>query len=213
MDKVRTLIVGAGITGLAAAAFCARPGLPRPRGATARSAATARRSSRTGFVWDYSGHFFHFKHPEIEAWLRARMPGQDVRTVAKRVVHRLRRAAASTSRSRRTSTSCRRTEFIDCLYDLYFARRTARRVPGADADELQGDALRALRASDRREVPHPVQREALRAAISATLDKDAMGRFFPHADLDRHHPQHEGRRQRAATTRRSPIPRAARSST
>src|SRR5688572_992528 len=37
-----------------------------------------------GFVWDYSGHFFHFKHPEIEAWLRARMPGQDVRTIVKR---------------------------------------------------------------------------------------------------------------------------------
>ena len=32
---------------------------------------------KDGFVWDYSGHFFHFKHPEIEAWLRERMPGQE----------------------------------------------------------------------------------------------------------------------------------------
>src|SRR5262249_19325694 len=35
-----------------------------------------------GFVWDYSGHFFHFKQPAIEAWLRARIDGA-VHTVVK----------------------------------------------------------------------------------------------------------------------------------
>jgi len=60
-----------------------------------------------GFVWDYSGHFFHFKQPAIEAWLRARMPGQDVRTVLRKSGHPLRRAAISTFRFKPTSTSCR----------------------------------------------------------------------------------------------------------
>jgi len=59
--------------GLSFANWYARQGQrPRARGATPRWAATARRSSAMAFVWDYSGHFFHFKHPEIEAWLRAR---------------------------------------------------------------------------------------------------------------------------------------------
>src|SRR5256885_14616790 len=75
---------------------------------------------KDGFVWDYSGHFFHFKHPEIEQWLRERMQGQEVRTIAKRSfisyggkwidfpfqknIHQL-----------------PQDEFIECLYDAYFA--------------------------------------------------------------------------------------------
>jgi protoporphyrinogen oxidase len=34
--------------------------------------------------------------------------------------------------------------------------------------------------------------EKLYATTWPTLDRDAMGRFFPHADLDRHRPQHAG---------------------
>ncbi len=39
--------------------------------------ATAAPSVQAGFVWDYSGHFFHFKRSRhIEEWLRDRMPGR-----------------------------------------------------------------------------------------------------------------------------------------
>ncbi len=34
---------------------------------------------RDGFVWDYSGHFFHFRHPEIEEELVGRMDGRVLR--------------------------------------------------------------------------------------------------------------------------------------
>src|SRR5262245_4236425 len=83
MDSVGTLIVGAGVSGLATAAFSPDADYlvleaDREIGGYCKTV------KREGFVWDYSGHFFHFKHPEIEAWLRARMAGQRVRVVNKR---------------------------------------------------------------------------------------------------------------------------------
>src|SRR5262252_5901873 len=85
MHSVGTLIVGAGVTGLASAAALGERGdedylvLEGDR----EIGGYCKTIKRDGFVWDYSGHFFHFKHPEIEAWLRERMVGQKVRTVEK----------------------------------------------------------------------------------------------------------------------------------
>src|SRR5205085_7040290 len=128
MDSVRHLIVGAGISGLATSAFL------KDKDSLVVEAADAiggycKTVEREGFVWDYSGHFFHFKHPEIEAWLRERMPGQRVRTVQKKSfidyagrfidfpfqknIHQL-----------------PQPEFIDCLHDLYFAK------PDAEVDSF-----------------------------------------------------------------------------
>src|SRR5215471_7853933 len=83
MESVHHLIVGAGISGLSTAAF----GKSKDYLVLERDEAIGgycKTVKQDGFVWDYSGHFFHFKHPEIEAWLRKRMPGQNVRTIEKR---------------------------------------------------------------------------------------------------------------------------------
>src|SRR6476469_7209833 len=84
MESVRTLIVGAGISGLATAAALGEGADYLVLEADAEIGGYCKTIKKAGFVWDYSGHFFHFKHPEIEAWLRERMPGQNVRTVVKR---------------------------------------------------------------------------------------------------------------------------------
>ena len=69
MESVGTLIVGAGITGLAtAAALSAEDYLVLE--ADQEIGGYCKTIHRDGFTWDYSGHFFHFKHPEVEAWLR-----------------------------------------------------------------------------------------------------------------------------------------------
>src|SRR4051795_1046037 len=86
MDTVGTLIIGAGVTGLATAAALSDAGdqdylvldSDREIGGWCKTV------KKDGFVWDYSGHFFHFKHPEIERWLRDRMPAQNIRTVVKK---------------------------------------------------------------------------------------------------------------------------------
>jgi len=83
MDTVRHLVVGAGISGLAACAFSKeRDYLVLER--DLEIGGYCKTVKQAGFTWDYSGHFFHFKHREIEQWLRDRMPGQDVRVVEKK---------------------------------------------------------------------------------------------------------------------------------
>jgi len=86
MQSVRTLIVGAGVTGLAAAAALSESGDENYLIVEADSeiGGYCKTVIKDGFTWDYSGYFFHFKHPEIESWLRARMPGQRIRDVEKR---------------------------------------------------------------------------------------------------------------------------------
>src|SRR6185312_8996257 len=84
MEQIDTLIVGAGISGLAAAAALNDNYLILE--ADTEIGGYCKTVKRDGFVWDYSGHFFHFKHPDVEAWLRARMPGQEIRTVARKSV-------------------------------------------------------------------------------------------------------------------------------
>jgi len=178
MESVHTLIVGAGVTGLATAVAlgghdCLILEAEREIGGYCKTV------KRSGFTWDYSGHFFHFKHPEIESWLRARMPGQDVRVIEKRSfisygghlidfpfqknIHQL-----------------PRNEFIDCLHDLYFARH------GKDAPPPEGNFKEMLYARFGRSISEKFlipYNEKLYATDLATLDKDAMGRFFPHADV------------------------------
>lgn len=179
MQSVETLIVGAGISGLATAAALGRGRdlvvLERDR-AIGGYCKTVRQD---GFTWDYSGHFFHFKRPEIEAWLRQRMPGQDVRTVVKR--------SFISFAGRRVDFPFQKNihqlpqqDFIDCLYDLYFAR-----APGAPA-QPENNFKEMLYARFGRAIAEKFlipYNEKLYATDLATLDRDAMGRFFPHADL------------------------------
>lgn len=178
MDTVRTLIVGAGITGLATAAALRNRDLLVLE-ADNEIGGYCKTIHRDGFVWDYSGHFFHFKHPDIEAWLRQRMPGQQIREVQRRSF------IAYAGRQidfpfQKNIHQLPQEEFIDCLYDLYFAREST----GTGAAEgnfkamLYGRFGRAI--AEKFLIPY---NEKLYACDLATLDPDAMGRFFPHADL------------------------------
>jgi protoporphyrinogen oxidase len=71
-------------------------------------------------------------------------------------------------------------EFIDCLYDLYFAR-----LPGSAAaptanfkEMLYARFGRSI--AEKFLIPY---NEKLYACQLSSLDRNAMGRFFPHADL------------------------------
>jgi protoporphyrinogen oxidase len=184
MDSIRTLIVGAGVTGLATAAALSERGDDDYLILEAESTigGWCKTVKRDGFVWDYSGHFFHFRHAEIEQWLRDRMPGQDVRVI--------RRKSFISYRGRRVDFPFQKNihqlpqdDFIECLHDLYFARSSDVDREGSAPEANFKEMLYARFGKgicERFLVPY---NEKLYACDLAALDKDAMGRFFPYADL------------------------------
>lgn len=180
VDSVEHLIVGAGVTGLATAAFLGDPNVLVLEADDAIGG-YCKTIVKDGFVWDYSGHFFHFKHPEIEQWLRDRMPGQRIRTVAKRALISYRGRMIDFP-FQKNIHQLPQDELIECLYDLYFARAPGlAETPAKETNFKEMLYARFGRAiAEKFLVPY---NEKLYACDLAALDKDAMGRFFPHADL------------------------------
>jgi protoporphyrinogen oxidase len=172
------LVVGAGVSGLGFANWI-RERDPGARvlvvEAEDEPGGYCRTVVQDGFVWDYSGHFFHFRHPEIEAWLRARMPGEDVRTVAR--VAKIRFGGVDVDFPfQKNIHQLPRQDFIDCLHDLYF--REPAPVDASFKAMLYARYGRGI--AERFLIPY---NEKLYATDLAALDRDAMGRFFPHADI------------------------------
>jgi protoporphyrinogen oxidase len=184
MESVEHLVVGAGISGLSFAsaigAEAAARGRARPEVLVLESDTEPGGYCKTivkeGFVWDYSGHFFHFKHPEIEAWLRARMPEGAVKTVDKKSFVRFGGLDVDFPFQKNIHQLPRR-DFIECLHDLYFRDADAR-PPANFADMLFRRFGRGI--AERFLIPY---NEKLYACDLSSLDVDAMGRFFPHADV------------------------------
>ncbi len=179
METVDTLIVGAGISGLATAASIGKGAKLVILERDSEPGGYCKTVKQDGFVWDYSGHFFHFKHPDIEAWLKARMPGQVVRTVQKKsfISYAGRQVDFPFQKN---IHQLPQEEFIDCLHDLYFAR-----LPG-QTPKPETNFKEMLHARFGRSIAEKFlvpYNEKLYATDLASLDRDAMGRFFPHADV------------------------------
>jgi protoporphyrinogen oxidase len=183
---VTSVIIGAGVSGLGFANWWLerRPGAPVVvLEGEAEPGGYCRTVVRDGFVWDYSGHFFHFKHPDIEAWLRTRMPGQDVRTVER--VAKIRYAGRDVDFPfQKHIHQLPLDEFLECLVDLYAASQASISRPTGDAPPASfGEMLyRRLGKGITEKFLRPYN-EKLYATALDRLDPDAMGRFFPHADV------------------------------
>ena len=128
-----------------------------------------------GFVWDFSGHFFHFKDPKIEAYLLARMGTQKVRKVEKqaRIDYN---GTIIDFPFQKNIHQLPQNDFIDCLVDLYFKED---KTPSNFQEMLYAKFGRSI--SEKFLIPY---NEKLYATDLSTLDVDAMGRFFPYADID-----------------------------
>ncbi len=178
MEKVRYLIVGAGISGLAFADWLDGEDYLICE-AGQEIGGYCKTVKQDGFVWDYSGHFFHFRHPEIESYLLDRMEDQKVLRVEKdsriywdggevdfpfqKNIHQL-----------------PKEDFLECLHDLYFAAKAS-----GDAAPENFQAMLYAKfgrgIAERFLIPY---NEKLYATDLSKLDVDAMGRFFPYADVD-----------------------------
>lgn len=176
MEHTKYLIVGAGVSGLSFANFLPEGSdwqcvelLNEPGG-------YCRTIHQDGFVWDFSGHFFHFRHPEIEQFLRDRMPADEVFRVDK--------SSSILFKGERVDFPFQKNihqlpkaDFIECLHDLYFREGD----PDA-ADSFEAMLYAKLGRGITEKFLKPYN-EKLYACDLSELDKDAMGRFFPHADI------------------------------
>lgn len=192
-SKTQFLVVGAGMSGLAFANAIRDEAqqVQRPLAdddvlvveADSQAGGYCKTIEQDGFVWDYSGHFFHFKHAHIEAWLRARMTGEDIRTVKKQSLIRFRSGTNDVDIDfpfQKNIHQLPQDDFIACLVDLYF------RAESTPKDGIRNfkDMLYARFGKGIAEKFLIPYNEKLYACDLSTLDVDAMGRFFPHANMD-----------------------------
>lgn len=175
-ESVETLIIGAGVSGLAAAAFVGPGAEVLVLEGDSEIGGYCKTVTRDGFVWDYSGHFFHFQKPWVEAWLKERMGGQEILTVKKR-------SFISTPSGwidfpfQKNIHQLALEDFIACLHDFYFAEKSPSKETSFKAMLLSrfGSAI-----CERFLFPY---NEKLYSVDLNRLDPDAMGRFFPQADF------------------------------
>jgi protoporphyrinogen oxidase len=174
VERTRYLIVGAGVSGLAFADW-RRDDDYLIVEAEDEIGGYCRTIKRDGFVWDYSGHFFHFRHPDIERYLVDRMGEQRVLRIQRdsriwyadrfidfpfqKNIHQLPKA-----------------EYEQCVRDL---EERSEQKGGNFKDMLYSRYGRGI--AEKFLIPY---NEKLYAVNLAALDPDAMGRFFPHASVD-----------------------------
>jgi protoporphyrinogen oxidase len=178
-ERVRThyLVVGAGVSGLS---FCnfARGGDYLIVEADSEPGGYCKTVVQDGFVWDYSGHFFHFKDPDIERYLLDRMPADEVRSIQKssQIVFKGGRVDFPFQKN---IHQLPQADFIECLHDLYFKDEGI--APGSRPAHFEEMLYRKFGRgiAERFLIPY---NEKLYACSLKTLDVDAMGRFFPYAE-------------------------------
>lgn len=187
---VDILVVGAGASGLGTAAFHREAQLAGQLPSSSRlvvveAAAEPGGYCRTvvqdGFVFDYAGHFFHFRDPSIHAFVAARLPPGVLRQVDRRTrvidvdgcevafPYQAHVASLPVEAARR------------CLVDLWHAENargpsssSSSGAPATFRQWLQHRLGRGL--SERFLVPY---NEKLYATDLDSLDPGCMGRFFP----------------------------------
>ena len=177
MDEVRYLIVGAGVSGLSFANW-ARDDDYLICEQSESIGGYCKTILQDGFTWDYSGHFFHFRHPQIEEYLTSRMTDQNILRVEKRSSIYMDGQYVDFPFQKNIHQLSKK-EFIRCLVDLYLRHEDFPDEPTNFRDMLYRKFGRGI--ADMFLVPY---NEKLYATDLGTLDVDAMGRFFPYADFD-----------------------------
>ena len=173
MEQTRYLVVGAGVSGLAFADSL-RDDDYLVAEAESEIGGYCRTVERDGFLWDYSGHFFHFRHPEIEKDLVERMSGRVLRVERNaRIWYGGRFIDFPFQRNIHQLPEPERDECIKALHERPEARG------GSFKDMLYARYGRGI--ADKFLVPY---NEKLYATNLACLDAEAMGRFFPHVSVE-----------------------------
>ena len=168
------IIIGGGVTGISYAAFTSNPYMLIEK--EKECGGYCRTIARNGFVWDYSGHFFHFRNPRIEEFVCRHMNRE-------RLVHVNKHTQIYYKGNyidfpfQKNIHQLEKDEFIDCLYDLFQADST--KSPTSFKEMVYNNYGKSI--ADKFLIPY---NEKLYACDLNRLDSDAMGRFFPQASKE-----------------------------
>lgn len=168
------LIIGAGISGLSYAA------------ATQHDYLILERDNAIGgycktiydgdYIWDYSGHFFHFQHEYIKDYVMEKLSEEEVLKVNKYT--QIYYKGLHVDFPFQTNIhQLEKEEFIDCLYDLF----TVEESPKVETFKEMLYAKFGKSIAEKFLIPY---NSKLYATDLNNLDVDAMGRFFPYADKE-----------------------------
>lgn len=167
------LIVGGGVTGLSCANFL-KGGDWILCEALTEVGGYCKTIYQDGFVWDYSGHFFHFKTDFVKNMFLSKMENEELYDIKKRtgIIYENERIDFPFQKN---IHQLPKQDFIDCLYDLINRPETE---PDNFLEMLYCNFGEGI--TDKFLKPY---NEKLYSCDLSDLDLDAMGRFFPYANL------------------------------
>lgn len=165
------VIIGAGISGISYANFTSNDYIILEK--EFEIGGYCRTIKKDGFVWDYSGHFFHFQDPELEKYVCAHLDAKLLKKVYKHTqIYYNGRYIDFPFQKNIHQLS--KDEFVDCIYDLFFPQNHKYDTFKDMVRTNLGDSI-----ASKFLIPY---NEKLYACDLNLLDANAMGRFFPKAD-------------------------------
>lgn len=176
MNEINTkyLIIGAGISGLMFANVKKDNYLIVEK--ESEIGGYCRTIYQDGFIWDYAGHFFHFKTEEMKKFFMDNM--KDEKIIEQDKNTKIYYKGQLIDYPFQTNIhQLDKQEFIDCLYDLY--NKVEKENYESFLDMLYGKFGKSI--VEKFLKPY---NEKLYACDLNSLDKEAMGRFFPYANIN-----------------------------
>lgn len=169
MNKVDTLIIGGGITGLSAASFLGKDHNYLVLESAKELGGYCKTTKRSGFVWDYSGHFFHFRDQEVRDYIMSEMACEVV--TVKKITDIDYKGSIVDFPFQYNIHQLPKEDFLECLRDMYY-------LDGIDTDSFKSyvNSTSGKAIAEKFLIPY---NEKLYACDLNKLDADAMGRFFP----------------------------------
>jgi protoporphyrinogen oxidase len=168
LNKVDVVILGGGVTGLSLASFLKNKNYTIFE-KDSKVGGYCKTITRNGFIWDYSGHFFHFRNKEIKDYIiknvtcelleinkitKIYYKGEFIDFPFQHNIHQL-----------------PKDEFIECLYDIFNSKETNNTTFKSYINSILGKSI-----CDKFIIPY---NEKLYSCDLNDLEYDSMGRFFP----------------------------------
>ena len=173
MKQIKNLIIGGGISGLTVAYYLKKDFLIVEK--EQELGGYCRTIHNPNYVWDYAGHFYHFKTEQMKQLFLSLVEEDEIITQTK-VTKIYYKDKLIDYPFQSNIHQLEKDELLECVYDLFF--KEEKETYDSFLDMLYGKFGGAI--TEKFLKPY---NEKLYATDLTTLDRDAMGRFFPYANL------------------------------